>query len=201
MLRRFRTAPSMPRWRSDVAVNDGVMRPPITVTRISAKLTPASSACRASPRSPRSRPRWKAALHDQSTTSTSSSGVLRLRSRTSGRPMNAPRTGRNARSTAATSANGQDAALPASSLPSSHSADIATSGPPANPRRPVQLGTAVSRNPATAAQTKPNNISCPCQRAGGHDVASGRPSVKLAAHSGTISSAARPAPRKNGRKP
>ncbi len=54
-----RTAPSTPRCRNAVAVKDGVMRPPMTVTRISAKLTAASSACRESATSPRNRPRWK----------------------------------------------------------------------------------------------------------------------------------------------
>ena len=40
-----------------------------------------------------------------------------------------------------------------------HKPNSANSGLPAIGRRPVQLGIAVSRNPATAAPTKPNSIS------------------------------------------
>ena len=196
-----RTAPSTPRCRNAVAVKDGVMRPPMTVTRISAKLAAASSACRDSDTSPRNRPRWKVALHSHSTSSTSNSGVLRFRSRSKGHARNAARTGRNARSAATTAANGQEAELPIITRPSSHSADSRTSGPPANPRRPVQLGTAVSRNPAIAAQVNPNSISCACHNVGGQSVPRDTPNEKFAAHHGTSTSPLQAAPRKKGRKP
>ena len=51
--------------------------------------------------------------------------------------------------------------------PRSHRTTSRISGAPANPRLPVQLGTAVSKKPATAAPINPYSISWPCQRCGG----------------------------------
>src|SRR5262249_33543588 len=68
-------------------------------------------------------------------------------------------------------------------------------------RCPVQLGTAVNRNPAIEAVTKPKTISCACHMVGGQDIDSDQPNPQINTHKGTRSAAAIPAARKVGRKP
>ena len=58
------------------------------------------------------------------------------------------------------------------SLAADQSANNPPSGQPAIGRRPVQFGTAVSRNPPITAPTKPNSISCRCQASGSSAVGS-----------------------------
>ena len=67
--------------------------------------------------------------------------------------------GRKASSTAASSPNGSVSPRPKAMRPASHTAVSTTRGNPENPRLPVQLGTAVSRNPAIAAAIKTKIIS------------------------------------------
>jgi hypothetical protein len=83
----------------------------------------------------------------------------------------------------------------------SHSDARIIRGRPAKPRWPVQLGTAVSRKPATVAPMNPNSISWPCHSVGGQSVTRVVPRAKLAAHQGTKTTAASPEARKNGRNP
>src|SRR3954447_18437343 len=82
-----------------------------------------------------------------------------------------------------------------------HAADRASIGHPANPRRPVQLGTAVSRKPVIAAAMKPNSISCACQSVGGQFVSRDPPKPQINTQSGTRIVAEAAAARKLARKP
>ncbi len=82
-----------------------------------------------------------------------------------------------------------------------HRPNSASSGFPAIGRRPVQFGIAVSKNPLTAAPTKPNSISWRCQATGSNCVGSWNCPVSEQSHR---TSAMRPhvaAPKKNGLNP
>ena len=57
---------------------------------------------------------------------------------------------------------------------------------------PVQLGIAVSRNPTSTADVKPNSISCVCQASGPNPLGSARCPCQTATHSG-IQATASPA--------
>ena len=98
-----------------------------------------------------------------STVTTTSSGALRLALRNIGGASSASSTGSKLSSAAAVSQNGTAPTVLMATRPSIHRPTTIIRGRPAKPRAPVQLGTAVSRNPATAAMTKPYNISCECQ--------------------------------------
>ena len=64
--------------------------------------------------------------------------------------------------------------------------------------RPVQLGIAVVRKPATTAAMKPNSISWTCQS---RCAASSEPERYIHTHSGADSPAQKAPSMKNGRKP
>lgn len=132
---------------------------------------------------------------------TSSSGRLRLRLRSSGGASSTHRTAGKARSTVATSSAGQCAEVASMTRANSQRTASSTRGPPAKPFDPVQLGTAVSRKPATAAPRKPKSISCPCQTLGAHVLSSGAPKAHTAIQRGMSTSAERPAARNAIRNP
>ena len=90
------------------------------------------------------------------------------------------RTGRKARSTAATSPAGSAPAASIASRPAAQSAVSAIRGRPASARRPVQTGTAVSRKPAIAAATNPKSISCACHRDGASHAGAGQAPLQIA---------------------
>ena len=191
-----------PRSRTDIpsgrradVVNAGTMRPPTTVTISSTRSIPTCSACSARGALARSKATWKTRSQSHSSTSTSSSKRLRLRVRSSGSPTSTARSGRKARSTSAISAAGHSAELAISRRAASQVPASSMSGQPAKPFSPVQLGTAVSRNPAMALAMNPNSISCACHRVGGQAEPRDVPSAKFDAHTGTSSSAAQPASR------
>lgn len=106
-------------------------------------------------------------------------GKLRLRVRSSVRPIRNASSGRNDSSQTASHSGGSAPAAANATRPASHSIVSATSGAPAKPRVPVQLGTAVSRKPAIAAPMKPNSISWPCHRNGGSVADGTRPVAKI----------------------
>ncbi len=83
--------------------------------------------------------------------------------------------GRNASSSTASRASGTASPRPNAIRPASHKAVNTMSGSPEKPRLPVQLGTAVSRKPATAAAMKPKIISWACQNCGGMRVSGKAP--------------------------
>jgi hypothetical protein len=67
--------------------------------------------------------------------------------------------------------------------------------------RPVQLGIAVSMNPATVAAAKPKVISWECQTDGSNTVCNWVAPPYCASHKGTPMQAHTAHSRKNGRKP
>jgi hypothetical protein len=79
--------------------------------------------------------------------------------------------------------------------------DKATSGQPAWPRSLVQLGTAVSRNPAIAATTNPNTISWPCHSCGGMPGKGVTTLTRTTIHAAIAMAPYAIAARKKGRKP
>ncbi|MCY1362372.1 hypothetical protein D9M69_490870 [compost metagenome] len=84
----------------------------------------------------------------------------------------------------------------------SHTSTSPISGHPLSPGRPVQLGTAVNRNPAIMAAVKPNGISWRCQAS--MPPIGCAPGSRPYNHNAQTATAmaANPAPaRKNGRKP
>ena len=85
--------------------------------------------------------------------------------------------------------------------PASQSPASTASGAPRTAGRPVQLGIAVRRNPATVANAYPKIISCTCQATGGS--ALGRTTAPVYTHSqtGRAIAAHAEASRKNGRNP
>ncbi len=85
--------------------------------------------------------------------------------------------------------------------PRSHKAARPARGQPRTGRRPVQFGTAVRRNPAIAAITKPNSISWTCQLSGLNLLGKKALLTKTTIHSANAAAAQMPAARKNGRKP
>ena len=78
---------------------------------------------------------------------------------------NTPAISGRKRASIATASHSASSGQASSSRPASHSAASAASGGPDTGIRPVQFGTAVIRNPAKAAEAKPNSISCMCQLA------------------------------------
>src|SRR5262249_57578224 len=83
------------------------------------------------------------------------SGVLRWRERRSGGARSSATPGRNESSATASIQKGREFANANASRPASHADATAARGRPPKPFAPVQPGTAVSRNPASAAPTKP----------------------------------------------
>src|SRR5690348_8380427 len=84
----------------------------------------------------------------------------------------------------------------------SHSKQSSASGTPRTGCDEVHVGTAVSKNPATAAATKPNSISCACHRASAKPSAGGAAPPASVATNADNAIAAHAAPsKKNGRKP
>ena len=75
------------------------------------------------------------------------------------------------------------------------------SGAPCSGIRPVQLGTAVKRNPATVASAKPKIISCPCQSSGAIAIGSTASPRSSSSQNGTANVAHSAESRKNGRNP
>ena len=110
----------------------------------------------------------------------------------SGLSMATAASGRKATSTAATTCQGRSAPVSMSTRPATHRTASPASGAPVIVGRPVQLGTAVRRNPTRTAEVKPNSISCVCQESGLNPVGSARCPCQTATHSG-IQTTARPA--------
>ena len=85
--------------------------------------------------------------------------------------------------------------------PQAHAAARPNNGAPCRGKRPLQLGMAVSRKPATAAMAKPCTISWACQASGSIAIGSSMRPVSRRSHSSIDSAAHTAAPRKNGRNP
>jgi len=107
----------------------------------------------------------------------------------------------NERSTTAASPAGTRAEIRQAMRPSSHKAASSPSGAPLTGGRPVQLGSAVSRNPAIVAMTKPNSISWMCQASGSKRLGRLPPDAKTTIHTSSAAADHIPPARKNGRKP
>src|SRR3990172_7221126 len=91
----------------------------------------------------------------------------------------------------AAAANGHGVA--GSTRPATHSAAIAASLLPVGVDNPVQLQTAVSRNPAITATAYPKIISCACQSGSRRYKAPASQPAKCAVHSASASTANTPA--------
>ena len=133
---------------------------------------------------------WKATFAAASSeTMATTFRLFHLRPASISRAAAAARRTRNAASTASairqpiTSEN-EVAALPATQDPNS-----TASGLPWIGSRPVQLGIAVKRNPATTALTYPNSISWTCQSRGANAVGNERSPANAASHNGTAAPA------------
>ena len=124
-----------------------------------------------------------------STVNTTSNGALRLALRRIGGASRQQHRGQQRQFRTAVSQNGTEPTVLMATRPSNHRLTTIISGRPAKPRAPVQLGTAVSRNPAMAAITKPNSISCECQYTPGSAPKGTLACAKRNSHSGTIASA------------
>ena len=107
----------------------------------------------------------------------------------------------NERSTTAASHAGTRAEIRQAMRPSSHKAASSPSGAPLTGGCPVQLGSAVSRNPAIVAMTKPNSISWMCHASGSKRLGRLPPDAKTTIHTSSAAADHTPPARKNGRKP
>ncbi|MDE1150069.1 MAG: hypothetical protein PW843_26240 [Azospirillaceae bacterium] len=129
--------------------------------------------------------------------------LRQLRAMMTWRAAMTPRVAGKAASTIAARAGGTVTTRPAraSRRPASHRATSRASGRPRRGGRPVQLGTAVRMNPATAAMTKPNSISWMCQASGSSPAGPVSAPDSSATHRASAMAAQDEAARKNGRKP
>jgi hypothetical protein len=117
-------------------------------------IAPMASRSDTSGRPKRSTSQWNSACAMKRTASTSSTFKFRqFLADTISRPTTAASTKRNDRSTIAVSQGPRWADTIVATRPATHSENRPASGQPTTGRRPVQLGTAVRRNPAMTAGT------------------------------------------------
>ena len=101
----------------------------------------------------------------------------------------------------ATNTSGKPAETATATRPTSQRPASIPSRQPTIGKRPVQFGTAVSRNPATTASRYPKRNSCACHETGSNAVGSAMCPDNISTQNTIASAAHTAAPKKNGRNP
>ncbi len=115
------------------------------------------------------------------------------------RPTTSPKITRKARSAIAVKVPPAIVEKATQMRPRSHNKTSTARGQPCKGKRPVQLGIAVSKNPAMAATTTPNTISWKCQATESNSDGSASVPARSGIQSPMATQAHTPAQRKNGR--